>query len=153
MAIFKKDLENINSLNDKNRKIHVRSELLQFINLQNESTGYDFSDFKFELDINFRKRFQQHKKIFRDISDKKMKRFGGLTDFVNIFDNGIFNKFLTENIKVFSNLERLVYEIKRENSLFTQDISAISSSVKNSKKIRFDLRNYEFSNFLSRGFF
>jgi hypothetical protein len=138
MAIFKKDLENINSLNDKNRKIHVRSELLQFINLQNESTGYDFSDFKFELDINFRKRFQQHKKIFRDISDKKMKRFGGLTDFVNIFDNGIFNKFLTENIKVFSNLERLVYEIKRENSLFTQDISAISSSVKNSKKIRFD---------------
>jgi len=138
MAIFKKDLENINAFNDKNRKIHTRSELLQFINLQNETSDYDFVDFKFELNVNFKKRFDQHKKIFRDIANKKLDQNGGLGDFVNIFNNGLFNRFLDLNSNIFSNLERLVYEVKQENSLFVEELVPVSNSAKNSKKNRFD---------------
>ena len=138
MAIFKKDLENINEFNDRNRKIHTRSELLQFINLQNEASDYDFVDFKFELDINFKKRFDQHKTIFRNIANNRINQGDGLGVFLNLFNNGIFNKSLTDNLYIFSNLERLVYEVKEEDNLFKNDLTPISNSIKNSKKNRFD---------------
>lgn len=133
MAIFKKDLENINSFNEKNRKINVRSELLQFINLQNEAPDYDFSDLKFELEVNFKQRFEQHRKIFKDIANKKIND-QSFASFINIF-----NDFSVKNIGVFSSLERLIYEIKNENDLFEDELSLISNSIKNSKKNRFDL--------------
>ncbi len=133
MAIFKKDLENINSFNEKNRKINVRSELLQFINLQNEAPDYDFSDLKFELEVNFKQRFEQHRKIFKDIANKKIND-QSFANFINIF-----NDFSVKNIGVFSSLERLIYEIKNENDLFGDELSLISNSIKNSKKNRFDL--------------
>jgi len=106
MAIFKKDLENINSFNEKNRKINIRSELLQFINLQNETSDYDFSDLKFELDINFKQRFDQHRKIFKDVANRKIND-QSFANFINIFNN-----FSVKNTAVFSNIERLIYEIK-----------------------------------------
>ncbi len=133
MAIFKKDLENINSFNEKNRKINIRSELLQFINLQNETSDYDFSDLKFELDINFKQRFDQHRKIFKDVANRKIND-QSFANFINIFNN-----FSVKNTAVFSNIERLIYEIKNENDLFGDELSLISNSIKNSKKNRFDL--------------
>ncbi len=140
MAIFKKDLENISILNEKNNKINVRSELLQFINYQNETSDYDYSDLIFELDVNFKQQFDLNKKIFRDISKRRIdnKDYAKLTD--------IFTKFTFLNQSFFINLERTVHEIKVENDLFNDEISVVSNSIKNSKKNNFDLLHSFFKN-------
>ena len=133
MAIFKKDLENINKLNEKNQKINVRTEMLQLINFQNEASNYDLSDLKFELDINFKKKSDKTKEIFRNISKTRIdnKSFG---KFFNLFENA-----KNKNTAVFSALERLTYAVKEENDLFKNQLSIISNSIKHSKENRFDL--------------
>ncbi len=133
MAIFKKDLENINILNEKNNKINVRSELLQFINYQNEASDYDYSDLIFELDINFKQQFDLNKKIFRDISKNRIDN----QSYAKIVD--VFTKFNFLNQSFFINLERVIHEIKIENDLFNNELSLISNAIKHSKKNRFDL--------------
>lgn len=134
MAIFKKDLENINKINEKNQKeIDVRTSMLQLINFQNETSNYDLSDLKFELDINFKKKSDKTKEIFRNIGKSRIdnKSFGKLFN--------LFNDAKTKNTLVFSSFERLIYAIKQENELFKNELSIVSNSIKRSKEIRFDL--------------
>ncbi len=140
MAIFKKDLENINILNEKNNKINVRSELLQFINYQNEASDYDYSDLIFELDINFKQQFDLNKKIFRDISKNRIdsQSYNALYY--------LFVRFNFINYNFFTNLERAIHEIKVEKDLFNDELSLVSNSIKNSKKLRFDLLHSFFIN-------
>lgn len=133
MAIFKKDLENINKLNEKNQKINVRTEMLQLINFQNEASNYDLSDLKFELDINFKKKSDKTKEIFRNISKTRIDN----QSFGKFFD--LFTAAKTKNTLVFSSLERLTYAIKEENDLFKNQLSIVSNSIKHSKENRFDL--------------
>lgn len=132
MAIFKKDLENINALNEKNRKINVRSELLQFINYQNDATDYDFQDFKFELDVNFKQKFDKNKNILRDFSKRRIEK----DTFNKTFS--IFSNFTTQNSSIYACLERLIFQVKEENDLFNEEFLTVSSSIKNSKKNAFN---------------
>lgn len=133
MAIFKKDLEKINSLN-KNQKVNVKSEFIQLINFQNEASDYNFDDLSFEVDINFGKKFQKNKDIFLDITKGVIEQ--NKIDKLKIYN--LFSYFNSLNREIFVSLERLIYQIKIENDLFSDELSVVSTSNKNSKKHRFD---------------
>ncbi len=131
MAIFTRDLENINELNQINSKKNIKSELLQFINFQNESNDYDYQDIRFELDINFYEHSNNNKNIFR-----KLKNLNNVQN-ENLFN--VFYKSSRYNSLIFSAFERLVYAVKEEENMFAANMERISEHLKHSKKNRFDL--------------
>ena len=127
MAIFRSDLEKINTLNEKNNKINIRSELIQVINYQNDLT--DYSDLQFELAINFKKRFDKNRLIFNEMISN--------VDQQSIFN--IFEKCYNKNKNIFVSFERMIYQIQLEENI-SSTIFKMNTNIRN-RDFKFDLLN------------
>lgn len=102
MAIFQKDLEKINKLNELYTKKNIKAELLQLTNSMKDS-NYNSYDLNYELDISHDAYYEKSLEYLKKINNNH----------IGFFLNTI-NSSADKNIEILKNNERLLYEIKNE---------------------------------------